>query len=476
MNDIVIRSEHQSWSTLDLEHQIKQIKEALEQRDYPNSPIGIFADNSPHWIAVDLAAQKIAPLVPIPLFFSPEQILNTINNSGIDSLFTSNKKFAEAIEFKGSGYQVGELHLYHSPKLLTRTKNVYQNASKVTFTSGTTSKPKGVCLTSEQQWSVAQTLKNALAPLNIKRHLNVLPFAVLLENIAGVYTSILSGAENICLPLGDIGFEGSSQFNPEKCLSVIQSYQIESIILLPQMLHAITSVLDSNDVRKDSLKFVAVGGAKTPTSLLKKAKGLGLPIYEGYGLSECSSVVSLNLPNQERIGSVGKPLANRQIRIAVDGEIEVNGQGAVHYFGEIAQEDKWFATGDIGHLDADGYLYIMGRKKNILITGFGRNISPEWPESLLMESGIIRQTMVIGDARAFLSALIVPMHNQIDDEQIGQFIRNMNVTLPDYAQIKKWILVDEFNSSNDLLTPNGRLRRDAIIERYHAEIESIYKT
>jgi long-subunit acyl-CoA synthetase (AMP-forming) len=476
MHNIVIRSEHHAWSSSDLENQIKEISTVLTERKHPNAPIGLLGNNSPHWIACDLAAQSIAPVIPIPLFFSPEQMAHTVKSSGLGSLLTSNSILADSMGFNFSGHRFGELFLFNVSNYDRAIDKSYQGVDKVTFTSGTTSNPKGVCLSSTQQWQVAETLKDVLKPLAIKKHLNLLPLAVLLENLAGVYTSILSDAENICLPLYEVGFEGSSQFNPHKCLSTIEHYQAESIILLPQMLQAITSVLKRNDSRIKSLKFVAVGGAKTPASLTKRAMDLGLPVYEGYGLSECSSVVALNLPNGQKVGSVGKPLPNRQVRIAKDGEIEVKGQDPVHYFGQTIAADEWLKTGDIGHQDGEGYLYIDGRKKNILITSFGRNVSPEWPESLLMESGLVKQVIVVGDGKPFLSALIVPLSEQISNQKIDALISKINLNLPDYASVKRWLKVtDEFSPLNDLATPNGRLKREAILDKYCADIESLYE-
>ena len=152
------------------------------------------------------------------------------------------------------------------------------------------------------------------------------------------------------------------------------------------------------------------------------------------------------------------------------------GQDPVHYFGQAVAPDEWLKTGDIGHLDEDGYLYIDGRKKNILITSFGRNVSPEWPESLLIGSGLVKQTIVVGDGKPSLSALILPISEQISNQEIQALISKVNSSLPDYASIKQWLrLNEEFSLLNNLSTPNGRLRRDAILDKYQADIESLYE-
>jgi len=280
---------------------------------------------------------------------------------------------------------------------------------------------------------------------------------------------------------------GSSNFDADTCIAAIEKYQAESIILLPQMLQAIVAKSTKQDPRLKSLKFVAVGGGKTPVALIKTAKLMGIPVYEGYGLSECASVLALNTPEHERIGSVGKVLSNRTVRISKDGEIEVKNVGLPHYLesaegltnnltsNPTSADDAWLPTGDLGHLDDEGFLYLDGRKKNVLITSFGRNISPEWPESLLLGSGLFRQAMVIGDGQAQLSALLVTSKEGLSDEVIQAEVTSANQTLPDYAQIKHWLLADEpFTPINGLATANGRLKRELIKEKLNNQIELLY--
>jgi long-subunit acyl-CoA synthetase (AMP-forming) len=288
--------------------------------------------------------------------------------------------------------------------------------------------------------------------------------------------------------LNEVGLHGSSNFDAEACIAAIEKYQAESIILLPQMLQAMVAHSTKQDPRLKSLKFVAVGGGKTPVTLIKTAKSLGIPVYEGYGLSECASVLALNTPNNERIGSVGKVLANRSVRISEDGEIEVKNVGLPHYL-ENAEgltseakgtpamtNDSWLPTGDLGHLDDEGFLYLDGRKKNVLITSFGRNISPEWPESLLLGSGLFKQAIVVGDGQAQLGALLVAAKDDLSDEAIQLAITAVNQDLPDYAQIGPWMLATEpFTPNNGLATANGRLKRDLIKHKFNNQIELLYR-
>jgi len=448
---------------------------ALEHRKYPHAPVGILADNSSAWIALDLATQRLGiPLIPIPHFFSNEQKKHLIHSAHIFTLMSDQENIFKLYGFDENKEQCHSLFFNHL--INYEPQDLNKDIQKITFTSGTTSKPKGVCLSSEQQWSVAKSLEHALAKLKIKKHLCLLPLSVLLENVAGVYTSFLSHTEVFVFPLKDIGFRDPFNFDAAQCLSKIDEYKIESIILLPQMLHSILNIIEPNDPRIQSLKFVALGGAKTPRLLIEKAKNYGLPIYEGYGLSECSSVVSLNLPNAYKVGSVGKPLRNRKIRIAEDHEIEIHMSNKVYYLGEVSDADLWFKTGDIGHIDEEGFLFIDGRKKNLIITSYGRNISPEWPESLLMEQDLYKQVMVIGDAQPYLLALIFPSFD-ISQASIESSIRSVNKALPSYASILNYIVLDQpFSFSNGQLTENGRLKRDVIESYYQKEINTLYES
>jgi long-chain acyl-CoA synthetase len=461
-----------------LRQRVAQISAALLARRAPRAPVAILADNSPEWLAVDLATQRLGlTLVPLPLFFIAAQWMHVLVDSGATALFCASAGQGAALGF-GSAIGCG------GPLLLCEAADTpaaglpdsLAGIQKITFTSGTTSTPKGVCLGTDQQWQVARALRDGVAGLALERHLCLLPFAVLLENIAGPYTALLSGATTICPPLAETGLGGASRFDPLVCLAAIERHRPHSIIVLPQMLQALVAVTVDGDPRLASLRFVAVGGARTPPRLLAAARARGLPVFEGYGLSECASVVALNLPGAAREGSVGKPLAHRPVRIAADGEIEVGGEAA-HYLGQSpGRPGDWLATGDLGHLDADGFLHIDGRKKDILITGFGRNVSPEWPETALLGTGAIAQAVVVGDGQPYLAALIVPLAAHIGAEQIAAAVARANRDLPDYAQVRRWALAAPFTPANGQATANGRPRRPVIHQHYAPQIAALYDT
>ncbi|MCD2514890.1 AMP-binding protein [Massilia sp. G4R7] len=458
-----------------LDERIARLRTALALRSRPGAPVAILADNSPEWLAVDLATQRAGlTLVPLPLFFTPAQWQHVIQASGAQALFCADPLQGAALGFTELIDCGGPLVLCQRPAAAsTAVAAELDGVQKITFTSGTTAAPKGVCLGSAQQWEVARALHQGLGALGIERHLCLLPFAVLLENIAGPYTALLSGATTICPPLAEVGLSGASGFDPQRCLDAIARYQAGSVILLPQMLAALVAAAAPGDPRLASLRFVAVGGARTPARILATARERGIPVFEGYGLSECCSVVALNLPGALRDGSVGRPLAHRALRIAQDGEIEVRCPAA-HYLGQPRAGGGWLATGDLGHLDQDGYLHIDGRKKDILITGYGRNVSPEWPESALLGTGLVAQALVVGEGQPWLGALLVPARADLTAAQLQQAVDLANRELPDYAQVRRWAPAAPFTPANGLATANGRPRRPLIQQQYADRIATLF--
>jgi long-subunit acyl-CoA synthetase (AMP-forming) len=230
----------------------------------------------------------------------------------------------------------------------------------------------------------------------------------------------------------------------------------------------------ATDSRIRSLKFVAVGGAKISPDLIHQARSLGLPVFEGYGLSECGSVVTLNVPSADRVGSVGKPISGTAVRVTANGEIEVAGRGIEEY-PAAPGACEWLATGDLGRLERDGYLFLEGRKDNLLVTSFGRNVSPEWPESVLLSSAAVGQAAVFGDGRPYLTAVISPRTQATPDEALEAGVGAANLQLPDYARIGAWLRAHEpFLPANGMATANGLVRRSAVWARYGEALNGLF--
>jgi len=244
---------------------------------------------------------------------------------------------------------------------------------------------------------------------------------------------------------------------------------------VPELLLALLNACSKGWKAPESLTFIAVGGAKVAPALIAAAREQGLPVYEGYGLSECSSVVCLNSPGEDRIGSVGKPLEPFNI-YTQKGEIHIPNSSFLGYVNDpVSWRQKDLATGDLGHIDSEGFVFIEGRRGNRLISSFGRNISPEWIESELLAGPLLAQAVVIGDAQPYCTALIYPRQTDASQDEIEQWIESVNQHLPDYGRIRRWRrLAEPMSPANHLMTSNGRPRRAAIEQHFGNEILALY--
>lgn len=445
--------------------------------------MGLALDNSPLWVVLDLAglaSDKV--IIPLPFFFSGEQVAHSIRDAGITCVLTDQPDLyqkilaASGIETEAifthtiSDQQISEIRLANIP-----AKELPAGTVKVTYTSGTTGHPKGVCLSGEALYKVATSLLAVTRGKPGDRHVSILPLSTLLENLAGVYVPLLAGATCHLLPQATVGLSGSSGLDVQKMLGTLIKYHATTTILTPQLLHAAVAAIEAGHPKPEELRFVAIGGATVSERLLQRAQNLGIPAFEGYGLSECASVVSLNTENNRCIGSVGKPLPHTQLKFNEDGEILVAGSTLLGYTGgEPVPAGAYWPTGDIGFLDENGFLHLTGRKKNIFITSFGRNVSPEWVERELTLHPAIAQAAVFGEARPWNVAVIVPRGNAAE-AAVNQAIEEANLVLPDYAQVKYWLpAATPFLPQNGQLTANGRLKREAIQAQYQTAIEKLY--
>jgi len=419
--------------------------------------VGIDLPNGADWIVADLAcAMAGVTCIPLPPFFT-------------------NAQRAHLAALTGMGHEVGSDGLRKRDVVpdVSASEAGRGGPAKITFTSGTTGTPKGVPLSMQAQLRVAGSLAGVTRDLELRRHLCLLPLAVLLENVAGVYASMLSGAELLLPPPSRSGLRGSSGFDADTLLDTLRQEQPDSLILLPQMLKLLVAHLERSRSRVDGLRFVAVGGARTAPGLLLKARAVGLPVFEGYGLSECASVVCLNHPGADLPGSVGKPLPHVRLRISATGEIEVRLDESVDGDGEDGPA-TWLGTGDIGALDSNGFVHVQGRAKQILITSYGRNVSPEWIESELLGEPAIAQAMVVGDDQPGLAALVVTAPG-VSSGALTRAVERVNERLPDYARVGRFRRVEPFTPANGQLTANGRLRRDNILVAHAKVIDFLYR-
>jgi len=479
-SEVVIMGDNENVTWDGLNHRVSSLVNEL--MPYEGKVIGLYAENSPDWIVIDLACQQAGIiLLPLPSFFSKQQLSHAIKSSGAQAIMVSNTHELKIKELSLDN-QCNAKKLSSTTSTLKildttfhKTLTLPKGTQKITFTSGSTGQPKGVCLSLLSQINTSQALVDAL-DLSDVIHLAVLPFSTLLENIAGIYAPLITGGKIIALSQKSLGFNGSQGFDLNKYLGVVTHYQPSSLILLPELLTAMLGAIEQGWVSPKSLKFIAVGGSKVSQNLLTRAQVFGLPVYQGYGLSECTSVVSLNTPKHSNIESTGRVL--KHVDLAIEqGEVVVLGNG---FLGYIGQPETWYKnkvyTGDFGELDEQGYLHITGRKKNVLVSSFGRNISPEWVEGELLSNGLLSQCIVLGDAKPFCIALVFPRSSETQESEIENWVDHVNQMLPDYAQIKKWgKLRSAMTPEDNLMTTNGKPVRQNIIKNYQDIIKQLYE-
>jgi long-chain acyl-CoA synthetase len=252
------------------------------------------------------------------------------------------------------------------------------------------------------------------------------------------------------------------------------------------------------------VRFFVSGGAPLSKDIAEFFYAIGLVILEGYGLTETAPALSINTFEAIRFGSVGKPIPDVKIRIAPDGEILAKGPNIMKgYYKKEAEtrevfEDGWFKTGDIGHIDGDGFLVITDRKKDIIVTSGGKNVAPQPIENLLKTIPYVTTAVVIGDRKRFVAALIVPNFEKLEEyarnggiafKDRGELVRNEQVVnfikaevdratpaLAPYERIKRVALLErEFEIEKDEITPSLKVKRNIIEDRYRDLIDDLYR-
>ncbi|MFL1491136.1 AMP-binding protein [Pseudomonas antarctica] len=438
-------------------------------RDEGVNVVALALDNGVDAMLWDLAILfEGLTCLTLPPFFSPAQRAHCLEQSHAERVIAEPHLEAELL---AAGYQQ---HGDFWCKTFAGRPSMPSGTAKVTFTSGTTGAPKGVCLSADSVLRVARELHQASHASDPRHHLALLPIAILLENL-GCYAALYAGATLSVPSQRSLGIQGASAVDAGQLLGCLAVRQPHSLILVPQLLLMLVIAAEQKAFSPRGLRFAAVGGARVSKALLQRAQQLGLPVFEGYGLSECASVVCLNRPDAQRPGSVGRPLPHVEIRLAEDDEVLIKGSTLLGYLGHSEQPEQWWPSGDLGTFDEDGFLYLKGRKKHQFVTSYGRNVNPDWVEAELTQSGVIAQAFVYGEALPENHVLLWPHSNACTDAQLAATVATVNSTLPDYAQVHRWTRLDEpFSAANGLLTANGRPRRDAIVARYQTQLSAAH--
>src|SRR6202166_5019196 len=425
------------------------------------------------------------------------------------------------------------------PEFNARAQSIApDDLATIIYTSGTTGTPKGVMLTHGNMASnIACSMeafgfgeKNEVSvsflPLShvTARHVD---FALLYRGVVLAYCPDISQLAQalaevrpnifIAVPrvyekirqqvvLKTVGFPKSAIYR--WALSVGHTHRSEILVgkRPTSMSWEIADRLVFSEVRRGNggkaEEFIS-GGAPLGRELAEWYADIGIPIHEGYGLTETSPVIAVNTPAAHKIGTVGKPLANVEVKIAEDGEVLARGPSIFSGYWNRPDEtqavfvDGWFKTGDIGDLDSDGFLSITDRKKDLMKTSGGKFIAPQPVENSLKLNPLIGTAVVLGDRRKFASVIISPAFPLLEewvhakrvsfssreqlvaDPQVKALyegiVGELNRGLARYETLKKILLVpDEFSATDGTLTPTMKLRRKAIEERYREQIDDLY--
>lgn len=385
-------------------------------------------------LAVTLSGRR---LVPLPPFFSPQQKAHVLADAKVGLLIADRGAEAFGLPVLSALQPAGATLASYGG-----------GATRVIYTSGSSGRPKGVVIGDRQLSASLAGLAAAVNPVETDRHLSVLPLAQLLEQICGVLLPILSGAEVVFCPEARIALVGGPI---DPLAEAMVRERPSTSLLVPALLAQWVAWLEAHEARApDSLRFVAVGGAATAPALIAAAEARGLPVFEGYGLSECCSVVAMNRPGNAVHGTVGRVLDGLTVTIE-DGEIVVEGPTVMEaYLNGPPAPARW-RTGDRGWFQ-DGQLCVGGRCDAMLVLPTGRNVSPEWVEARLdVDPRVIASVLCLGADDRLL--LLVAARAPIAPAEIARLCAN----LPAYARPAAVALVD----ARGLLFPSGAPDRAA---------------
>ncbi|HXR16771.1 MAG TPA: long-chain fatty acid--CoA ligase [Terriglobales bacterium] len=522
--------------------------------------VAILGENRPEWTIADFACLLIgAVVVPVYTTLTGEQTAYILSDSGARAIFVSTEKQLEKIRVIQGNTGVEKIVVMdavEAPHALqmqwfmqggpTERDAQFDSAARavgaddlatIIYTSGTTGTPKGAMLT---HGNMAANISCSLSGFAIRggeisisflplshvtaRHVD---FAMLSRGVTLAYVSFVDQLPQALLEVRPTIFVGvprvyekvhaqvdlKAKGFPKKwiyrwALSVGRAHRAE--ILADQTPSSLAWKLCNRLVYAKvragmggRAEVFISGGAPLGRELAEWYADIGIRIDEGYGLTETSPVIAVNSPKAHKLGTVGQPLENVEIRVAEDGEILVRGPSVFTGYWKRPEEtraaldDGWFRTGDIGNLDGDGFLSITDRKKDLIKTSGGKFIAPQPLENSLKHNALIGEAVVLGDKHKFPAVLISPCFPVLEDwaqaNQVGfssrevlvahpkvralyeGIVADLNRNLARYEQLKKVILIaEEFSAENGALTASMKLRRRVVEERYRLQIAAMY--
>jgi long-chain acyl-CoA synthetase len=523
--------------------------------------IAILSENRVEWAVADYATLcSSASTVPIYPTLSPSQIEVLLRDSEPVVIFTSNLPLLEKltavqrglsvryiVSFDSEIHQPGVLNLdalydmgrqstYDYPGEFRRSALAVdpEDTATIIYTSGTTGVPKGAMLSHRNLVSniLATSEVLPLTPKDIS--LSFLPLSHVFQRHVD-YASVHAGATIAYAESLAAVADNMMEVHPTFCAGVPRFFEkvyarilseaarapgvrraiFEKAISVgkefvstgrPSLAHRAAERAVFRKIRErmgGCMRCFISGGAPLETEIAEFFHAIGLPIYEGYGLTETSPVITLNGPGAVRLGTVGRPVGGLEMRLADDGEILVRGSSVMKGYykmpGETAEALRggWFHTGDIGAVDPDGYLKITDRKKDLIVTSSGKNVAPQALENRLKLIPYFENVVVMGDARRFVSALIVPnygalaayarahgivfehpaelIHKREIYDLAMKEIDNRTEDFSSFEKIKKIAFLErEFTIDGGELTPTLKVRRSIIEKKYQSTIDQLY--
>ena len=521
-----------NWNEVTLK--IKSLTNFLQDYISPGDRCVLLSENRPQWLIADIAIMNSGG-VTVPLFttYSDSDYEYIINDCGPKVCIVSNKLQYEKIEkYLNDKIKIISIDEFTNQienfseifKKTNFTNKSYNNKIKrndlacIIYTSGTTGKPKGVMLS---HGGILSNCEGALEILDsiVKKKkpvfLTWLPLSHSYEHTVQ-FVQISLGAKVYYAESLDKLIPNMSVAKPTIMTAVPRFYQnlYNKISLnfskmegLKKRLITNTLKLGTKKLKKENLNFgekisnflceilvrkkikkqfggelqaFVSGGGALDQKIGEFLNSIGLPTLQGYGLTEASPVVSCNVPGNIQIETVGPPFKTNEVKISNDGEILVKGENVMLGYWNKKDEtnevikEGWLHTGDIGKFTKEGNLKITDRKKEIIVNLGGDNISPSKIENLLCLNEKIKQSLVYGDKKTYLVALIVT-DNEENRSEINLYIENLNKNLQTIEKIKKIKLIkEEFTIENGMLTPTLKLKRKKILEKYKKDLEKLY--
>lgn len=522
--------------------------------------VAILSENRPEWTIADFAILSLgAVTVPIYATLTDEQTAYILRDAGARAVFVSSEKQlqkvlatidqtpVEKVVVMDGVETARAIHmerLMHAgpqepdPEFDATAKSVEPDqTATIIYTSGTTGTPKGAILT---HGNMASNISCSLADFGVAPEgisISFLPlshvtarhvdFALLHHGVTLAYVPFV---EHLPQALVDVkptivvfvprvyekihiqvdvkasGFPNAWIYRWALGVGRAQREKILADQIPSSALWKLANKLVFSRVRAGMggrAEIFISGGAPLGRELAEWYADIGIRILEGYGLTETSPVIAVNNPRAHKLGTVGKPLANVEVRIADDGEILVRGPSVFQGYWNRPEEtrnafvDGWFKTGDIGHLDAEGFLSVTDRKKDLIKTSGGKFIAPQPLENTLKHNPLVAEAVILGDKRKFPSVLILPYfalledwarNNEVEFASRQELVRHpkvqalyegivaqLNQNLARFEQLKRVLLIaEEFSAENGTLTASMKLKRRAVEERYRGAIEEMY--